>query len=111
MSNATNEAEAWAREHVHLFTTDHHKNGLTWIARIKSEGLVFEGRATGSAPKRDALRKRATDAAVSDYLDFIERSDPATRAPRLDDAPGRTGLGDLLPPPAAEPEDREHEVE
>jgi hypothetical protein len=81
MSNAENESEAWARQHVHLFTTDHHKNGLTWVARIKSDGLVFEGRATGPAPKRDALRKRATDAAVCDYLDFIERSSPATRAP------------------------------
>jgi hypothetical protein len=66
--------EAWAREHVQLTTTDHHKNGLTWVATIKADGLIFEGRATGPAPKRDALRERAAGAAVRDYLDFIERS-------------------------------------
>jgi hypothetical protein len=73
MSSAEHEAEAWAREHVHLFTKDHHKYGLTWVAQIKAEGLVFEGRATGPGRKRDALRKRATDAAIRDYLDFPER--------------------------------------
>jgi hypothetical protein len=67
--------ETWAREHVHLTTTDHHKNGLTWVATIRAKGLTFEGRATGPAPKRDALRKRATDAAVRDYLDFVGRTD------------------------------------
>jgi hypothetical protein len=46
---------------------------LTWVATIKVDGLVFEGRATGPAGKRDALRKRASNAAIRDYLDFIER--------------------------------------
>jgi hypothetical protein len=68
------DAEAWARAHVAFFTTDHHKNGLTWVARIKRGGLVFAGRATGPAPKREALRKRAADAAVLDYLESVERS-------------------------------------
>jgi hypothetical protein len=70
---AEQDAEAWAREHVHLDTTDHHKNGLTWVATIKADGLTFEGRAAGTARKRDALRQRATDAAVRDYLDFVDR--------------------------------------
>jgi hypothetical protein len=59
-------AEAWAREHVHLFTTDHHKNGLTWVAQISAEGLTFEGRATGPARKREALgRARAMPRSVT----------------------------------------------
>jgi hypothetical protein len=74
MSDGENRVEEWARQHVHLFTTDHHKNGVTWVAHIKTDGLVFEGRATGPARKRDALRKRATEAAVGDYLDFAERA-------------------------------------
>jgi hypothetical protein len=68
------DAEAWAREHVAYTTTDHHKNGLTWVAQIKADGLIFEGRATGPAPKRDALRERAADAAIRDYLDFVNRN-------------------------------------
>jgi hypothetical protein len=71
------DAEAWARAHVALSATDHHKNGLTWVARIKRDGLVFEGRATGPVPKREALRKRAANAAVRSYLEFVERSSPA----------------------------------
>jgi hypothetical protein len=74
LTDAPPDAEAWAREHVRLTTADHHKNGLTWVARIKAHGLLFEGRATGPSPKREALRRRATDAAVRDYLDFLEQS-------------------------------------
>lgn len=47
--------EEWAHEHVHLTATDLHKNGLTWVATIRADGLMFEGRAAGPHQQRDAL--------------------------------------------------------
>ena len=68
------EAEEWARKHVHyVFGPTHGKRGVTWIAQIRRESLLFERRAVGEVRERDALRSRAADAVVRDYLEWVKR--------------------------------------
>ncbi len=66
--------EAWARKHVHISWTHSGKHAATYIAQIKVDDLLFEGRASGLIVKQDNLRRDATEAVVRDYLDFIDRS-------------------------------------
>jgi hypothetical protein len=75
LARRLSEAEAWAREHVHLFSGEFHgKSAITWIAQLTADGQLFEQRARGEVRNRDSLRQRATDAVVRDYLDWIERT-------------------------------------
>ena len=68
--------EAWARENVHLNSAEHTgKYSLTWVARLNVDGMLFEQRVRGDGRKRESLRQRATDAVVSDYLDYLDSID------------------------------------
>jgi hypothetical protein len=67
-------AEQWARAHVRLFAAEQHgKAAITWAARIDLDGQVFERRERGDFRRGEALRQRATEAVVRDYLDWVER--------------------------------------
>ena len=67
------DSEAWARNHVQLSSAEHTgKYSLSRVARFDVDGLVVERRARGDGRKRDSLRQRATDAVVSDYLDYLD---------------------------------------
>ena len=70
--------ESWARNHIHWQHKGLGHRGWVWIAQIKVDGLIFEGRAEGPSKPGQAhavpLKRRAEDAAVSDYMDFVRRS-------------------------------------
>lgn len=70
--------ESWARDHIHWQHKGLGHNGWAWIAQIKIDGLTFEGRAEGPSKPDQAhavpLKRRAEDAVVSDYMDFVRRS-------------------------------------
>jgi len=70
---ASPDPESWARSSVRFDATTEGKTGIIWIARIEAHGQLFERREQGPVGKRDALRARAADAVVSDYLAFAER--------------------------------------
>lgn len=72
--DSVEDPEAWARGRVTWDATVEGKEAITCIARIDADGQLFERREQGLIGKRDALRKRASDAVVRDYLDFIERT-------------------------------------
>ena len=71
------DAEAWARENIHWQHKGQGKQSWVAIAQIRVDGLIFEGRADGSGNVGgvgfDAVKKRAEDDAVRDYLDFVAR--------------------------------------
>jgi hypothetical protein len=70
MSAEPSDPEAWARESIHWVSRKRGHFGRSWVAQIRVDGLVFEGQAEGPIEKRDALRKRAAEAVVSDYMEF-----------------------------------------
>jgi hypothetical protein len=71
-------SESWARANIHWQHKGQGHDGWVWIAQIRVDGLIFEGRATGPSKPDQAhaapLKRRAEDAAVSDYLDFTRRA-------------------------------------
>jgi len=67
--------EAWAREHVRLDAAQvTGKYAITWIARLDVEGLIFEHRERGDFRKRRALRQRATEAVITEFLEWLGRT-------------------------------------
>lgn len=68
------DAEAWAKDHVHfVFGPTSGKRGVTWIAQIHRNGLLFERRASGQVGRRESLRRRAANEVVRDYLEWVRR--------------------------------------
>jgi hypothetical protein len=78
MDSEIPDPEFWARENIHWLHTKRGHNAWNWIAQIRAEGLIFEGRAHGPSGwdglEHEAVKKRAEDAAVSDYMDFVHRT-------------------------------------
>jgi hypothetical protein len=70
--------ESWARENIHWQHKKQGHHGWVWIAQIRVDGLTFEGRASGPSKPDQAhappIRRRAEDAAVRDYMDFVRRT-------------------------------------
>jgi hypothetical protein len=75
VKSETADPESWAREHIHWVTSKRGHTGICWVAQIRVDGLVFEGQAEGHVRQREALRRRAEDAAVRDYMDFARRTE------------------------------------
>jgi hypothetical protein len=72
-ANAETDPRVWAYEHVQISWTNSGKHAATYIAQIKADGLVFEGRAFGLVVKSRIAKARATDEAVRNYLEFLGR--------------------------------------
>ena len=65
--------EAWAREQVHITGTPFGCSAYRYLAQIKADGLVFEGRTEGETKHGRALEQRAIDEAVTAYVEFVSR--------------------------------------
>ena len=76
---AESDPEAWARRRVRVIFQGVGHAGHRYVAQIKAEGLVFEGRAEGKSQKNRKTEARAIDEAVRSYLDFVERSGPSPK--------------------------------
>jgi hypothetical protein len=67
--------EAWAREHVQVTATPFGRSAFRYLAQIKADGLVFEGRTEGEAGHARAHEQRAIDEAVAAYVEFVTRAE------------------------------------
>ena len=66
-------AEEWARRSVTLESRHSRtgKRGIRWVASIRVGDLLFEHEAFGDLRRGEALRHRATEAVIQDYLDWV----------------------------------------